>query len=264
MSKSESNRLAEQSESPGFLSRWSKRKASTADKSNSVPVDIAETDDELSPGLSSSDNLGLEDAELPAVVERESESSNDVGLESTDEIVLTDADMPPIESLDSKSDVSMFLNKGVSETLRKAAFRRLFSLPAYNIRDGLNDYDEDYTYFEPLGDTITSDMKFHAARKERERLAKEAELAEAQEAEQQAVSEDSETEPEEQQGEEQMQPDEPVATDNELMADSGDDSVSSDIDSEREEIASAVSTDGSDMDRELTELDSHKPTTTKI
>ena len=37
--------------------------------------------------------------------------------------------------------------------------RKLFSAPAFNIRDGLDEYDEDYTSFEKLGDIITADMK---------------------------------------------------------------------------------------------------------
>lgn len=32
-------------------------------------------------------------------------------------------------------------------------------------RDELNDYDEDYRYFEPLGDVKTCDMKWHIKRK---------------------------------------------------------------------------------------------------
>ena len=89
--------------------------------------------------------------------------------------VPTDIDMPPIESLDVTSDLSGFFSKGVSASLRRAALRHVFSQPSYNVRDGLNDYDGDYTVFEPLGDTVTSDMKFHAARHERERLRREAE-----------------------------------------------------------------------------------------
>ena len=88
---------------------------------------------------------------------------------------LTDVDMPPIESLDATSDLSGFFSKGVSASLRRAALRHVFSRPSYNVRDGLNDYDGNYTVFEPLGDTVTSDMKFHAARRERERLRREAE-----------------------------------------------------------------------------------------
>ncbi|MCZ6732230.1 MAG: hypothetical protein O7B27_06725, partial [Gammaproteobacteria bacterium] len=43
------------------------------------------------------------------------------------------------------------------------------------IRDGLDDYDEDFTVFEPLGDTITADMRHQMERekeKEEQRLAK--------------------------------------------------------------------------------------------
>lgn len=93
--------------------------------------------------------------------------------DATDTAILTDEDMPGIETLDGDSDVSGFFGEGVSKDLRQQALRKLFMSPKFNIRDGLNDYDEDYTYFEPLGDTITSDMKFHAARKERERLERE-------------------------------------------------------------------------------------------
>ncbi len=107
------------------------------------------------------------------------------------EPLLTDSDMPPIESLHASSDVSGFFNKGVSAALRKAALRHVFQQPQFNVRDGLNDYDGDYTVFEPLGDTITADMKFHAARKERDRLAAEAEQEKlAAEAEVEAVAHD--------------------------------------------------------------------------
>ncbi len=95
------------------------------------------------------------------------------GLASCEQALLTDADMPDIETLTASSDISGFLGKGVSAALRKAALRHVFRQPKYNLRDGLDDYDDDYTTFEPLGDTVTSDMKFHAARKERASLASE-------------------------------------------------------------------------------------------
>lgn len=103
---------------------------------------------------------------------------------------LTDADMPPIETLDGDSDVSGFFSSGVSAALRRAALRHVFGQARFNVRDGLNDYDGDYTVFEPLGDTITADMKFHTARKER--LARERE--EALEDEREAAPDDEHTE----------------------------------------------------------------------
>ena len=72
---------------------------------------------------------------------------------------LTDADMPPIESLDKDSDFSVFMSPKVSDQLRTQALRKLFHLPAFNITDGLNDYDEDYTQFAGLGGVVTHEMK---------------------------------------------------------------------------------------------------------
>jgi hypothetical protein len=72
---------------------------------------------------------------------------------------LTDADMPSIDSLDSDSDFSVFMSPGVSEPLRIQALRKLFHLPAFNVTDGLNDYDEDYTRFAGLGNVVTQEMK---------------------------------------------------------------------------------------------------------
>jgi len=75
------------------------------------------------------------------------------------EKVLTDADMQPIETLDESSDFSPFLSPGVSDDLRRQALRKLFSQPDFNITDGLNDYDEDFTRFTGLGSAITHEMK---------------------------------------------------------------------------------------------------------
>jgi hypothetical protein len=72
---------------------------------------------------------------------------------------LTDADMPPLESLNEDSDFAPFLSTGVSDGLRQQALRILFSQSAFNITDGLNDYDEDFTEFTKLGNVITHEMK---------------------------------------------------------------------------------------------------------
>lgn len=101
------------------------------------------------------------------------EASSDIAEQEALEPLLTDEDMPPITTLTATSDLTGFFNRGVSATLRRAALRHVFQLPSYNVRDGLNDYDDDFTYFEPLGDTVTSDMKWHTARKERERIERE-------------------------------------------------------------------------------------------
>ena len=63
---------------------------------------------------------------------------------------LSDADMPPLASLGPDSDYSGFLSPGVSEELRRLALRKLFHSPIFNVTDGLDDYDDDFTSFEVL------------------------------------------------------------------------------------------------------------------
>ena len=74
------------------------------------------------------------------------------------------ADLPSVDSLDVKSDFSMFLSSGVSEGLRKRALRKLFHLPLFHQRDGLDDYDDDYRSFHQLGDIITAHLRHQLER----------------------------------------------------------------------------------------------------
>ncbi|XKF15719.1 DUF3306 domain-containing protein [Halomonas sp. BLK-85] len=55
-----------------------------------------------------------------------------------------DHTLPDPETLDAGSDFSAFMSPGVSSTLRRKALRQLWSTGDYNIRDGLNDYDQDF------------------------------------------------------------------------------------------------------------------------
>jgi hypothetical protein len=111
----------------GFLQRWSERKAQ------------ARAGEELP----ASSETPVNDLVSPAPVDERAPP-------------LTDADMPPIDALDEKSDYSGFFSPRVSDNLRRLALRKLFHLPGFNIRDGLDDYDEDYRTFEALGNIVTA------------------------------------------------------------------------------------------------------------
>ena len=73
--------------------------------------------------------------------------------------ILSDEDMPDIETLTADSAYGDFFSPGVSDKLRRLALRKLFQSEVFNIRDGLDEYDDDYTRFEKLGDIVTSDMR---------------------------------------------------------------------------------------------------------
>ncbi len=145
----------------GFLSRWSRRKRAAPEPSSHSDARADE---------------------------------NDIAKVSTKDIVenaneKTDADMPPIESLDENSDYSQFLSPKVSQTLRSVALRKLFSAAGFNIRDGLDDYDEDFTSFEPLGNTITADMRYHMEREKEKERQRRSKLAEDESQQEQGATE---------------------------------------------------------------------------
>jgi len=126
------------------LSRWSRRKqeaTKTPPISEQEPTDVAEA------SLSTQQSEELVQEPIP----------------------LTDDDMPDIDSLVEDSDFTGFMSPGVSDELRNLALRKLFHAPVFNIRDGLDEYDEDYTTFEKLGDIVTCDMKHQIEVQERKR-----------------------------------------------------------------------------------------------
>jgi hypothetical protein len=109
--------------------------------------------------------------------------------------------MPPLEGIDESTDMSGFLSPKVSEGVKRMALRKFFHSPIFNIVDGLDDYDDDFTTFEALGDIITSDMRGIAeqkAERAKEALAAEQGATEGSESaveEVQAVDGDDDADP---------------------------------------------------------------------
>ena len=110
----------------GFLTRWSRRKRA----GGATPVVEARAN-----GSSSGTA-----AAPPAEAERKEASA-----QTADQTVL-----PDVESLDKDSDYTPFMREGVPENLRGQALRKLWgSDPVVAFRDGLDDYDDDYTKMFP-------------------------------------------------------------------------------------------------------------------
>ena len=55
-----------------------------------------------------------------------------------------------VEQLTADSDFTPFVARGVDETVRRAAMKKLFADPRFNVMDGLDTYIDDYNKFEPL------------------------------------------------------------------------------------------------------------------
>lgn len=86
--------------------------------------------------------------------------------------------LPALDTLDFDSDYRAFFGPGVEETVRRAALKKLFSAPHFNVMDGLDVYIEDYSRSEPLPAALLAGLRqaqrilewARGAERERERL----------------------------------------------------------------------------------------------
>ena len=147
------------------LSRWARRKQEAREAREAREAPTAPTAPTAVSEMSVADTESMLDVPVTDEI-------------SEEPVALTDADMPDIDTLGEDSDFTGFMSPGVSDELRNLALRKLFHAPVFNIRDGLDEYDEDYTSFEKLGDIVTCDMKHQIevqARKRSEALEQERE-----------------------------------------------------------------------------------------
>ncbi len=132
-------------EREGPLARWSRLKrrsgsARSGRRGGAQPVTVANVD----PGFPAAS--APEDG-VPAVAPGEDTPAGEDAAK----------DLPPIDGLGKDSDYTPFLGEGVPEKLARAAMRKLWrSDPLFAFRDGLDDYDDDYTIIETIAKAVTS------------------------------------------------------------------------------------------------------------
>ena len=68
-------------------------------------------------------------------------------------------ELPPIDELGPESDFQGFMDSRVDDNLRRAALKKLFSDPHFNVTDGLDVYAEDYTKLESMTPAMVAGLK---------------------------------------------------------------------------------------------------------
>jgi hypothetical protein len=68
-------------------------------------------------------------------------------------------ELPPLEQLTFDSDYRQFFHPKVNEDLRRAALKKLFSDPSFNVMDGLDTYIDDYSKTEPIPAAMLAGLK---------------------------------------------------------------------------------------------------------
>ena len=124
-----------------FLSRWSKRKleepqsthedAELSDETNTDAVESPCTDS-VSEKYLSEENSATE----------ESETAVNVDEQKTEEM-----------------SIANLLVSEASESVKKAALRKLFLSEEFNVRDGLDDYDDDYSNLKSLSEGVAETLR---------------------------------------------------------------------------------------------------------
>ena len=68
--------------------------------------------------------------------------------------------LPSIDELDADSDFQAFMDPRVDDDVRRAALKKLFRNPDFNICDGLDVYAEDYTKLEKLTPVMVAALRY--------------------------------------------------------------------------------------------------------
>ena len=132
-----------------FFSRWSRRKAATA---NEVVSNGIAADEKLQQPSNISDSIASTvvafEAKMPFEVQPEPRLSDG---ESTERKTSEPPEpLPAIDSLTKESDFSPFMQSDVEPAMRNQAMKKLFTDPHYNIMDGLDIYIDDYGKSDPI------------------------------------------------------------------------------------------------------------------
>ena len=67
--------------------------------------------------------------------------------------------LPALDSLNFESDFTAFMHAKVDEGVKRAALKKLFSDPRFNVMDGLDTYIDDYTKNEGISEEMLKTLK---------------------------------------------------------------------------------------------------------
>ncbi|OGA26230.1 MAG: hypothetical protein A3I02_06900 [Betaproteobacteria bacterium RIFCSPLOWO2_02_FULL_67_26] len=93
-------------------------------------------------------------------------------------------ELPALDKLTFESDYRAFFHPKVDEDVRRAALKKLFSDPRFNVMDGLDTYIDDYSKSDPIPPAMLAGLRqaqkiLEWAKEDKEQVAKEQALKEA-------------------------------------------------------------------------------------
>ncbi|CAE6903368.1 hypothetical protein ACOMICROBIO_LKFPLAJE_01566 [Vibrio sp. B1FIG11] len=146
-----------------FFSRWSKRKLdeTTTEPSDAKVVDSVE---------STEPETAQAHAELSTEAQALATEASAIETESQEAM----AQEASSETTDPEEmSVAQLLVSEASESVKKAALRKMFLSEEFNVRDGLDDYDDDYSNLKSLSEGVAETLRDWVKEKTEEEPAEE-------------------------------------------------------------------------------------------
>lgn len=128
-----------------FISRWSKRKLEEASSEGHDPND----------DLNANERSDLERVQTEATYLNSDEGS----MEEADVEEANVTDTAAEESKPEEMSIANLLVSEASESVKKAALRKLFLSEEFNVRDGLDDYDDDYSNLKSMSEGVAETLR---------------------------------------------------------------------------------------------------------
>ncbi|MCJ2376572.1 DUF3306 domain-containing protein [Vibrio sp. ZSDZ34] len=130
-----------------FIHRWSKRKLDS-DADSAVDSSIVEKNQQAST--------------LSELTAASSSSTPDTGEEALTNVASTGTDNETCQNNEQEKEelsVAQLLVSEADKSVKKAALRKLFMSPEFNVVDGLNDYDHDYASVKSLSSDVAATLR---------------------------------------------------------------------------------------------------------
>ncbi|MBR9754659.1 MULTISPECIES: DUF3306 domain-containing protein [Cobetia] len=167
----------------GLFSRWSRRKqgdsrredqlaqpdSTEGTKSDTLPpsqAGVASDNSADTPAASGSQHEALggdspssateQAAEQPA---EQASTESDQQASDADSAEIPVIELPDPDTLTPDADISAFMQNGVDPALRQRALRRIFMGGEHSVRDGLDDYDQDFSQMRPLAEGVADTLR---------------------------------------------------------------------------------------------------------
>lgn len=137
---------------PFSLRRWSQRKReaareASAPRAGAAGVPAAGAAPVPGSGVATAENYAATPVSLDSPTPA---AATTRAVAATPTPAAAEPPLPPVETLTIDSDFTPFMQPKVAEDVKRAALKKLFSDPQFNVMDGLDIYIGDYTQADPM------------------------------------------------------------------------------------------------------------------